>query len=251
MNGEHIFDLIPAYALGCLDPQEKNRVEIHLAQCAICREEWTSYQAVVVNLALSPPQLNPPRHLRESIIKAAELSQSRVPFRPSARLPEAAPAQKRSLVPSWVRTFLPIWGIASFLLVLGLGLGNLLLWQQVKTVSQPGKISFSEYQIIPLNGTSSAPDATGIFVISEGGLAGSLNVDGLKPLDLAHQYQLWLIDVGRRTNGGVFSVNRLGYGSLKVNSSRPLIEYNGFGITIEPAGGSPGPTGDKVLGGNL
>jgi len=251
MNDEHVFDLIPAYALGCLDPDEKNKVEKHLAQCSICREEWASYPAVVNSLALSLSQVNPPRHLKESIIKAAELRQSRLPIHPSARMPDAVRAQKRGVRQSWVKTLLPAWGIASLLLVLVLGITNLLLWQQVQKVSQPGKITFSDYQIIPLNGTSSAPNASGIFVISHNGLAGSLNVDGLKPLDATHQYQLWLIEQGRRTNGGVFSVNRQGYGSLKVNSSRPLIEYNGFGITIEPAGGSSGPTGDRVLGGNL
>ncbi|RJQ80137.1 MAG: anti-sigma factor [Desulfobacteraceae bacterium] len=32
-------------------------------------------------------------------------------------------------------------------------------------------------------------------------------------------------------------------------SPRPLNSYRTFGITIEPRGGSPGPTGSKVLGG--
>jgi len=251
MIDEHVFDLIPAYALGCLDPDELNQVEKHLAQCAVCREEWTSYQAVMNRLAISPSQVNPPRHLKESIIKAAELRQSRSPIHRPAHVPDAARAQKRGAWQSWVRTLLPVWGIASLVLVLALGITNLLLWQQVQKFSQSGKIIFSDFQIIPMNGTSAAPNATGIFVISHDGLAGSLNVDGLKPLDSTHQYQLWLIEQGRRTSGGVFSVNQQGYGSLKVNSSRPLIEYNGFGITIEPAGGSAGPTGDKVLGGNL
>jgi anti-sigma factor RsiW len=251
MNNEHVFDLIPAYALGCLDPDEVNQVEKHLAQCAVCREERTSYQSVVNRLALSPSQVNPPRHLKESIIKAAKLTQSGLPIHQPAHMPDAACVQKRGAWRSWVRTLLPVWGIASLVLVLALGITNLLLWQQVQKVSQPGKIIFSDFQIIPMNGTSAAPNATGIFVISQDGLAGSLNVDGLQPLDSSHQYQLWLIEQGRRTSGGVFSVNRQGYGSLKVNSSRPLIGYNAFGITIEPIGGSAGPTGDKVLGGSL
>jgi anti-sigma-K factor RskA len=62
---------------------------------------------------------------------------------------------------------------------------------------------------------------------------------------------LWLIQDGQRTSGGVFSVSDEGYGSLWISSPEPLATYSAFGITIEPAGGSPGPTGDKVLGSPL
>ena len=80
---------------------------------------------------------------------------------------------------------------------------------------------------------------------------GTLVVDSLAPLGQDQQYQLWLIQDGERTDGGVFSVNPEGYGSLWVETPQPLSSYSAFGITIEPAGGSPGPTGDKVLGSAL
>ena len=73
----------------------------------------------------------------------------------------------------------------------------------------------------------------------------------LDMLDSASQYQLWLIKDGNRTSGGVFSVLDNSYGVLVVNSSESLSVYDGFGVTIEPAGGSQGPTGSKVLGGNI
>ena len=34
---------------------------------------------------------------------------------------------------------------------------------------------------------------------------------------------------------------------FSVDSERPLSEYGAFGITIEPADGSPGLTGEQVL----
>jgi len=47
-------------------------------------------------------------------------------------------------------------------------------------------------------------------------------------------------------------VNEEGYGSIVVSSQeQPLISYSDFGVTVEPAGGSLGPTGEKVLGGEL
>jgi len=55
----------------------------------------------------------------------------------------------------------------------------------------------------------------------------------------------------RRTSGGVYSVNDEGYGSLWVESNQPLFIHPAFGVTVEPAGGSSGATGIKVLGGEF
>jgi anti-sigma-K factor RskA len=99
--------------------------------------------------------------------------------------------------------------------------------------------------------TDAAPDATGLIALSKDGEYGTLMVDHLPPLGKDQQYQLWLIKDGKRTSGGVFSVNWDGYGSLWVNSPERLADYTAFGITVEPTGGSPGPTGAKVLGGTL
>ena len=106
-------------------------------------------------------------------------------------------------------------------------------------------------RIVMLTGTEAAPGVTGTIVITTAGESGTLVVDGLPSLDEARQYQLWLIRDGQRTSGGVFSVNPEGYGLLWISSPANLTSYGAFGITIEPAGGSPGPTGDKVLGGIL
>jgi RNA polymerase sigma-70 factor (ECF subfamily) len=42
-----------------------------------------------------------------------------------------------------------------------------------------------------------------------------------------------------------------GYGILLIRSPRLLREYDALGITVEPAGGSPGPTTPRVLGTEL
>jgi anti-sigma-K factor RskA len=35
-----------------------------------------------------------------------------------------------------------------------------------------------------------------------------------------------------------------------VYTTHPLVDYQQFGVTVEPLGGSPAPTGNKVLGGS-
>jgi anti-sigma-K factor RskA len=137
--------------------------------------------------------------------------------------------------------------MVSLALLVALAVVNLTLRQQINA----SKVESGRMRIVTLEGTDAAPDATGTLVLSENGEYGTLVVDGLPHLDAAHQYQLWLIKDGQRTDGGVFSVSYTGYGALEVSSPDPLSSYPAFGVTIEPAGGSPGPTGDKVLGGSL
>ncbi len=124
-----------------------------------------------------------------------------------------------------------------------------MLWREVgalRTQTSPDQL-----QVIQLSGTEFVPAATGMIVVSVDGQHGALVVDRLPVLDEAHEYQLWLIRDGERDSGAVFSVDEDGYATKYVSSPEPLDGYTSFGITIEPAGGSPGPTGEKVLGGEF
>jgi anti-sigma-K factor RskA len=49
----------------------------------------------------------------------------------------------------------------------------------------------------------------------------------------------------------VFSTDEKSYGGTRIRAPRSLLDYSEVGITIEPAGGSPQPTGPRVLGGPL
>ncbi len=229
----HELDLLPAYALGSLDEADAQRVAGHLAACPHCRAELLAFQQVSDELALAVPQVAPPPVLKKKLM-------DRVRPRPAQF--------------SWVQRVLgwqrprarQVWASASLALIAILAVSNLLLWfrfNELKNQTLP--------QVVALQGTHLTPGATGVFVIGADGYSGTLVVNGLSPLDETHQYQLWLIQDGRRTSGGVFSVSEKGYGTIPVVSGQPFDVYQAVGITIEPAGGSPGPTGDKVMGGDL
>jgi anti-sigma-K factor RskA len=100
---------------------------------------------------------------------------------------------------------------------------------------------------VSLGGDDLAPQAVGLIVVSQDGSHGTLVVDRLPRLDESQQYQLWLIQDGKRVSGAVFSVGEDGYGSVWVSAPEALIQYSQFGVTIEPTGGSPSPTGERVL----
>jgi len=235
---EHVIDLIPAFALNCLDGEETARVAEHLRLCQECQAELRAYQSVVDQLPLAVPQAEPSQHVKRALFARVE----QVPS------PEGKPS-------AWFRfknvfkVATPAWGLASLALVVVLLFSNLALWRQVSQIQEnPGVTAL---RVVNLAGTDFAPGASGIIVISQDGEHGTLVVDDLPDLSPEQQYQLWLIQDGKRTSGGVFSVKEGGYAAKVIYAPQPLVDYSAFGVTIEPIGGSPGPTGEKVLGGNL
>jgi anti-sigma-K factor RskA len=237
---DHVLELIPAYALECLDEPDAKQVSEHLEVCDSCRAEFNIYRDVASELPLAAPEIAPPPGLKAKIF-------DRLTMRAN---PESAPQP----VSVWQRLLAglgqglrPGWGLASLVVILVLGASNLFLWQRVNQLQKGNQ----EWIQVALNGTDAAPDASGLLVLNKEGSRGTLVVENLPDLDKAHQYQLWLIKDGQRTSGGVFSVRWHGYGSLWVDSPEPLNQYTAFGITIEPTGGSSGPTGAKVLGGDF
>ncbi len=227
---------IPAYALGCLEKAEQAELEQHLAVCPDCQAELRAYQNLTEDLALSVPVKEPPARLKQVILQKTT--------------PPAPVSAKKAEGTWWQRAFgalQPAWGALSLVIIIALASTSLVLWQQVQNAP---KVQ-NTFHVIPMKAPDSSQQATALLVIDNVGHYGSLVTDKLKPLGSDQQYQLWLIKDGVRTNGGVFSVNDSGYGWLKVESKISLLQYQSFGVTIEPKGGSPGPTGPKVLGGNF
>jgi anti-sigma-K factor RskA len=255
---EHVQDLLPGYALGCLDVQDLLLVARHLPRCAVCRAELDSYWATAEQLVLSAPAMLPPPQLKQKILAQCERRTGRVePYTDRIDPPANRNKPTGSARASWLATlFGPVrsgavaWRTAvALLLVVVLGVSNLLLWGQVNRLQ--ARLPGENVQIVRLLGTPDAPNAQGYLLVFENESYGTLVVEDAPALALEFQYQLWLIRDGQRISGGVFSVNEHGYGTLQIDASQPLQSFPSFGITVEPFGGSPGPTGHKVLGGDL
>jgi anti-sigma-K factor RskA len=74
-----------------------------------------------------------------------------------------------------------------------------------------------------------------------------LRASGFPALEAGKVYQLWLIRNGERTSGGTFVVDEQGTGTFVFTPPESLDNFEGMGITPEPAGGSPGPTAPPVV----
>jgi anti-sigma-K factor RskA len=238
-DATHVLELLPAYVLGSLDSDEASRVHEHLLSCWLCRNESNAFQAVVGQLSFSAPMAVPSPDLKERLMQRVHDARPREPERIRQRQPSR---------PFWER-LLPVWGLASLCLIVALAGSTFFLWQRVnhlEFMTAPGGM-----RAVPLTTPDESSPATGFVLISADGDAGALVVDGLPPLGESQQYQLWLIRNGQRTSGAVFSTDERSYGGTRIRAPGSLLEYSSVGITVEPAGGSPQPTGTDVLGGPL
>jgi anti-sigma-K factor RskA len=231
MSNDHdILELLPAYALGSLTTEETARVEEHLPRCRECREELASWREVTGSLAFGVEQRTPSAGL-----------EARVMARLSAR-------RRPRMIPAVLQFRHPVLAAVASVLIVVLAAGNIAFWVRQ---SQPRTSVSSSLITVFLTGTSDARDAYGTIVIDRDDNHGIMAVRGLQPLDPSRTYQLWLVRGGERRSGGVFSVNPDGYGSLQVSVPVDFRGFTGFGISIEPAPGSPTPTGLRVMKGSI
>ena len=236
-DGNHVIESLPDYVLDLLTDAEADHVAKHLLDCQSCQVEYTRMQAITDDLPLALLQTSPPGKVKHNLMTAihAGKTEAETSLRPSFWQNLAGTFRQR----------LPAWSLA---LILVLALGNLLLWRQVNPSSSQ---SGTPMLIIPLVNTSDAPLASGTLIMDQHGHYGTLVVDQLPALDADHQYQVWLNRPGERLSAGLLTVNYEGYGSLELSAPHALLQYDSLGITLEPFGGSPGPTGDKILGADI
>jgi anti-sigma-K factor RskA len=134
----------------------------------------------------------------------------------------------------------PAWAAFALIALVAVALGAI-IWA---TAVRP-----SGGRSITLHPSGIAPEATGELRFESG--AATLEVKGMPLLTAEQQYQLWLVRDGDRDSGAVFSVNDNGWAEVPVEAARspgdPSSDYTDLWISIEPAGGSPDPTGEWVL----
>ena len=109
-----------------------------------------------------------------------------------------------------------------------------------------------EARPVPLRSNQADSRARGFLLLKPDDLHAVLIVQNLPSLPQDRAYQIWLGWGDRqRDNGGVFRVDEQGFGLVSITAPRPFTTYQRVGITEEPAGGSPGPTSPRVIGGTL
>ena len=236
-DNEHVLDLLPAYALGSVDEAEASLIAAHLANCQSCSKELDTFQTVVGQLGLSAPDAPPAPDLKRRLMEQVR------------SLPAPGTIRERPARQPLIQRLIPVFGILGIVLILALSATSLLLWQQLnrsEVLTGPRGM-----RAIALNSSDTAPQSSGIVIISADGGNGVLVVDEFKQLDPTLQYQVWLIKDGEVTPGPAFSVDESGYRGMRIQAPESLRSYSTILVTIEPTNGGASPTGPQVLSGSL
>jgi len=233
---DQIHEMLPAYALGCLDEEEALLVSEHLGTCAKCNEQFLEYRSTVDAMAYGTPGIRPLDSLKQKLMRGIQ---------PTADIPSVIqPASKRWKWKSLWQGFSPAWAFASLALIISLSVTNFMQWHNTQTLQDGVAV---DLLVLKMKGTHRAPKGDGTFVISQGRKKGVLVASDLPVPDESRQYQLWMKKDGQHVSGGVFSVTPTGYAVLEIQSTESLSSFRSFEITLEPAGGSPTPTGNLFM----
>jgi len=229
---------IPAYALGALDAEDSAALESHLEACAACRNELADNQRVSAGLLSALPPQAPRPALKRTL---------------AARLPSA----QRSSRPQ--RTF-SLNRLALGFAVLALLILNLLSFTQLRQlqnqqVSLLNQIQNAQFALAML----SSPN-TQMLTISGGNVSGTilLNWENNQAILVAQNvpalaqnqtYQIWLVKPdGGRVSAGLFRPESgASYTTKAISSPQSFSDFVGLGVTVEPAGGSDAPTGERLF----
>lgn len=238
---DELRDLLPAYDIGALDAQERQRVEQLLVQCPEVAAERTDYALLAEALLDSVEPLTPPPHLHDRLLARVRDDADSGPN--VTALPSAA----RSRSWRW-------WGWAAASLVLLLG-NVFWLWQWNQAQSELSQLreeqtrllefaSSSLWQPVPLVDGQGNAIATVYWNPEEE--EAWLVTDELPTLAAAETYQLWLIGEDAPQSAGLFQTDSAERGSLLFQGPQTLGSYQAVAISVEPAGGSPAPTSDPI-----
>ncbi len=242
---EELEDLLPAYVLEALDEEECQAVARHLEGCADCRARLAEYRAVGEALLRAPAPVAPPPRVRAGFI-ARLAGEGREPARPGllARLGSLSPW-------AWL-------GSLGLALLLAL---NLTLLAETRALRQEQARLAQQMQAgqtaLALTAYPESRTVTfqenhtgGVLLYHPERPVAVLYVWGVEPPPPGQAYQAWLIRPdGSRVSAGLFRASAEGEGVwILLGAPAPLQEFVGFGVTIEPETGSPGPTGPRVMG---
>jgi anti-sigma-K factor RskA len=275
MSDDRMHDLAGAYVLGALDPEERGAFERHLADCAACANEVRGLRPVVDGLGQAVPLVDPPPALRDRVLSSIQPAE---PVSPKPRSGEGGPklrsGAERPAPPKLRSSVGRLAAAAAAILAVGLGL---YVWQLRDRLAQVerrldeanARAAASETQVAQLRQAAvevrttalviGAPDLVRVDLAGQAGSPAKARafwsrshglvfaaVD-LPPLPPGKTYQLWVVGPQAPVSAAIFEPDAAGRATAIVEAGRQFPEPAAFAVTLEPAGGVPQPTGDKVL----
>jgi anti-sigma-K factor RskA len=274
--GVNIEELLPFYLLGTLTPDEVERVEAYLESNPDARKWVQEMSPVLETLAISAGTVEPNPATKQELLARLESGRKTLRLR-SGQVTDQGRMRQEARSGSatgrlGLRERLRLVRLEPVVLAVSLIVAVIsLAWaaavngrivelrrevtdlqasladqgQVIRFLSSPGS------RTVLIAGTEIQPGAQAQMIFAPDSQAGGLLIEGLSPLPADQVYQLWLIEADAPQSAGTFSVDPGGKATVLVEAARAIADFDALGVSVEPAGGSPQPTGEIVLLSNL
>lgn len=225
-------EAIAAYALEALPPDEEATVVAYLAAHPEARALCEEYRAIVGMLPYAAAPSEPPPFLREGVLRTIRSERTR---------------RRRLPLPPVRYRFVSAFAACALLLLLVWNIGLQMRTSPARAdisdiLSQPGLMTYA------MEPQPDAPSASGRIYLTPDLKEAAMSVWRLPHVSSDQTYQLWFrLDDQTRVSITTFSVDAKGAAVIRLNVPRMSRPYVQCGITLEPRGGSPQPTGPRIL----
>ena len=265
-------DNIDAWALGALDAGEARAIERHIASCGNCTELAARARDAAAALALAVPLTSASETLKARVMASASVLSAPPHARPQPR--RWLQASAATLVAAGIGVI--AWGgylqsqvgdlrdrNASIGVAATVQSGQFatmrteLVQASAATLNSSAAqdavfdiVSQPDVRRTPLNGTASAPTASGRYVWSPTGDLGVFVASKLPSLEDGKSYCLWLVYDDAWVYGGLFNVDATGSGRLVVRDVGDVAAHarlRGFAVTIESSAGAKTHSAETVM----
>ena len=247
-NHEQLYEVITAYVLGALEPEDMKLIECHLQSCLDCTLVLDELLPVASILGMASEQHSPPPSVKQSLLDRIR-SEERIPQE------QVTVTRTASTGSFWSRFFLGsntlkfVAPVALAIVVVALGVIALLQRDQINQL----KADVEEQRTIVALLTSPSTQVAemqqnsihGRMIMNPSNNKAYLVIQGLPPIPEDKDYQIWLIKDGHKQSAAVVHPN--GTLAIVLSAPEPIGQYSAMGITREPKGGSPQPTSNPLI----
>lgn len=226
--------LVGAYVLDALDADEAELFEQHLQECEDCQLEVIELREAASHLAAAEAGRDV-SDLKAAVMSAVPTTPQWTPATPLRRT-------SRHIVASLGWLSAAAAAAVAVLLVVGLS-------DQRQTIASMNEhsaevmalITQPDAKVLPLP----LPQGSSTVVVSMGAEEAMVMAEGVAAPGPGMVYQTWAYDAqGNPSPAGTWAPDDTGHASALVDAG--LVDCTALSVTVEPAGGSPQPTGEPL-----